>query len=173
MVDYIQVMGLIMLDCVCRAIQPFLSRFWSVLTDFGPISRLRGSKDPLNAPHVPSHGAREAPGTHLCRLGPWAGPGWGMSLKISRAARHKPIADLQGFCRCLEIHKLRGGGEDGFRCRAPMSQAARRRGNSDALVIPGSTVVKCIRMVGLIVFGCGCEAYQSFLSRSRSDFRRF
>ena len=34
-------------------------------------------------------------------------------------------------------------------------------------------MVKCMRMVGLIVFDYGCEAFQPFLSRSRGDFGRF
>ena len=46
-----------------------------------------------------SHGRREAHGTHLCRPGPWAGPGGGMALKISRVAHHMHAADVPGFCR--------------------------------------------------------------------------
>jgi hypothetical protein len=30
---------------------------------------------------------------HVCRLGPWVGPGGGMGLKISRAAHHMPAVD--------------------------------------------------------------------------------
>jgi hypothetical protein len=32
---------------------------------------------------------------HLCRPGPWAGPGGGMGLEIRRAARRMPVADLR------------------------------------------------------------------------------
>jgi hypothetical protein len=36
-VDYIQVVGLIMLDCVCRVFQPFSAVSGAFLTDFDPI----------------------------------------------------------------------------------------------------------------------------------------
>jgi hypothetical protein len=34
-------------------------------------------------------------------------------------------------------------------------------------------VVKCMLILGLVVFDWGCEAFQPFLSRFRSNFRRF
>jgi hypothetical protein len=55
--------------------------------------------DPLNTPYVPSDGVGEALGMHLGRPEPWAGLGKGISLKISRAPRHTPTADLQRFRR--------------------------------------------------------------------------
>ena len=51
-----------------------------------------------------SHGRREAHGTHLCRPGPWAGPGGGMGLKISHAAHHMPACS--GFTVILPASKL-------------------------------------------------------------------
>ena len=60
-------------------------------------------RDPMKASHVWSHGPREAHGTHLCRPGPWAGPGGGMALKISRVAHHMHAADVPGFCMSAEL----------------------------------------------------------------------
>jgi hypothetical protein len=94
-----------------------------------------------------------------------------MSLKISRAARQKPIADSQGFCRGAA--KYMDGKRTISSAKHPCHRRPRRRGNSNALVIPGPTVVECMQMVGLIVFDWGCEAFQPFLSRSWIDFGRF
>jgi hypothetical protein len=46
-------------------------------------------------PKSTSGGVGEALGMHLGRPGPWAGLGKGISLKISRAPCHTPIANLK------------------------------------------------------------------------------
>ena len=80
--------GLIGFACGRRAFQVVLRRFsgvsQAILAVLDRFCRFRGMGDPLKAPRVPSYGVREAHGMHLCRPGPWAGLGGGMSLGIAR-----------------------------------------------------------------------------------------
>jgi hypothetical protein len=102
-VEYIHPVSTVPSILVLTVFEPFLSRFSRRSWGFGPIldrfSLFRATADPLNTPCVPSDGVREALGTHFSRPRPWAGLGKGISLKISRASRRTPIADLQQFRR--------------------------------------------------------------------------
>ena len=106
---------------------------------------------------------------HLSRPGPWAGLGGGICFTNTPCS--SPRAD-SGFAAIPPTRPTVVSKKKRFQAQSTPGHHARpsRRRTSAALTMPVPTVVECMRMVVLIVFDCGCEAFQSFLSRSHSDF---
>ena len=109
----------------------------------------------MKASHVWSHGPREAHGTHLCRPGPWAGPGVGMALKNKPCGSPYACSGCAGILPASKLHIFFVWKNRDLQEKAPCRARPRRRGKTTALVVLLSTVVHGTHVVGPIMFGGG------------------